>query len=434
MSHSKLFEHQELILGDDPTHSLLALGTGTGKTRTAILLARRRGKRALVVVPKITREVKTWQNECIEIGINPAFVTVVSLEDFRKRWEEIPYHDVLIGDEAHKLMGVYQTKRRHAVTKSVWVPKASQICEAMLGWALKHNPRAIYLCTATPDRNPMVIWGMGRLLGRNWDYDVFREKFYVQVRQMWLPRKTETVKQLLGQVIRDIGYAKRLEDCVDVPEQTFKPEYFALTKEQKDAIKAHKLVDTNPLTFAGAVHQIENGHLKGNKYRPDAHFETAKHERILELAEEFPKLLIFAKYTLQIEAIARILKAAGHPVMVITGETKASERAGFDKRADAAKKMIVIAQSTISEGYQLPTFPCTVFASMADGWIHYDQAIGRTLRMDHLKKNLYIFLITKGEVEKKATVGGVDEAAHKTVMQKKDFSMAKFLQDNDLFL
>ena len=429
-----LFKHQEKIIADNRTHALLALGTGTGKTRTAILLAVRQGKRALVIVPKITKEVQTWEKECIKIHINPSLVTVVSLETFRRDWQDIPYHDVLIGDEAHKLMGVYPTKCRSKENGRIWVPKASQICEAMMGWAFKHKPKAIYLCTATPDRNPMVIWGMGRLLGRDWDFDMFREKFYVKVQHMWLPRKDEKTKKILGETIRSIGYAQRLEDCFDVPEQTFKDEYFDLTTSQKDAIKKLKTEETNPLTFAGAVHQIENGHRTAGKFREAESYECAKHERILELATEFPKLLIFAKYTLQIEGIAEVLRKAGHPVVVITGDTKACDRKDFDKKADVRDRVVVIAQSTISEGYQLPTFPCTIFASLADGWIHYDQAIGRTLRADHLKKNLYVFLITRKAVEKKETLGGVDEGAYKTVMQKKDFSLAKFINNNDMFV
>jgi superfamily II DNA or RNA helicase len=421
----KLFAHQDLIVKEGRTHALLGLGTGTGKTMTALLLARRHGTRALVIGPKITKEVGTWHNECIALGINPSFVTMVSREEFRRDWAVIPYHDVLIGDEAHTLMGAYPTKHRK---NKVWVPKASQICEAMMGWAGKHKPKAIYLCSATPDRNPMVIWAMGVLLGRDWDFATFREKFYWERNHIWMLRTTQKEKELLGETVRSLGYAYRLEDCFDVPEQTFKTEYFDLTTAQKDEIKKLKLEVTDPLAYHGAVHQIENGHRQGNKYRESQHFASTKHERILELAAEFPKLLIFAKYTLQIEGITALLRGEGYTVMQITGQTKPAERKGFDKRADAMERVIVVVQSTISEGYQLPTFPCTVFASTADGWVHYDQAIGRTLRADHLKKNLYIFLVSRGSAVKKDRIGGVDEAAYKNMMLKKDFSMQKYIE------
>jgi hypothetical protein len=73
---------------------------------------------------------------------------------------------------------------------------------------------------------------------------------------------------------------------------------------------------------------------------------------------------------------------------------------------------VVIAQSQISEGYELKTFRCTVFASKSAMSEDYIQAMGRTLRADALHKNLFVHLVVKG---------GADERCHKTILSGKDF-------------
>lgn len=398
----KLYAHQKTILDLNPSRYLLALGTGTGKTRTALLLAQKNGTRALVICPKTVKEAKTWENECIKLHINPSLITVLSRETFRRDWESIPTHDTLILDESHTMMGVLPIFRQR---KKVLIPKRSQICEAIMDWNATHKPRNVYLATATPERTPMLIWSYATLLGKNWKFEEFRDAFYVKLnmpgREVWTPKKDSVTKERLGMLIRSLGSAVRLEDCFDVPEQSFKTEYLPITPQMKEDIAETKLEYPDPIVHFLKAHQIENG--------------DSKHDRISEYASEFNKLLIFAKYTEQIMALTAMLRKQGYDVLVLTGDTKNREQFFID--ANSKTKCIVVAQASISAGYELPSFPCVIFASLSWSWVDHTQALGRVQRANALKKNLYVYIISKG---------GVDEHAYNTVIGKTDFSLAKY--------
>jgi len=139
-------------------------------------------------------------------------------------------------------------------------------------------------------------------------------------------------------------------------------------------------------------------------------FKSEKIDYILERAEEFPKLFIFAAYTAQVETIAKALKEVGYPVRTVTGDT--TDRATVFKDIEAAKTGIVVVQAAICEGYRVPSAPSMILASKSREFVQFDQGKGRILDGQHLKKNLYIHLVVKG---------GVDEDAHETIMSGKDF-------------
>lgn len=414
-----LFAHQEKIVKDNPKRTLLALGTGTGKTRTALALAKQNGFSALVICPKTQKQDRNWERECMKMGIPHDFILVMSREEFRRDWMTITIKPpVLIIDECHTFMGVTPSKKR---SKGKYVPKTTKIFEAVRAYCDDPRVESIYLCSATPDRNPMCIWAAADILGYNWNYDEFRETFYWKMSMgfsdIWRERRTDDAKKALGQKIREIGYTARLADCFDVPEQTFRTEYFELTKAQTDGIAVLNTQESNPLSIFGFKHQIENGWLKSDGYRPDQSFACGKNERILELAQEFPKLIIYAKYTLQVHGIADMLKKEGYKVLTLTGETK--ERGKLFEEAEAATACVMVINSEISAGYELPSFPTMVFASLSWSWVHWEQAIGRILRANALKKNLYIYLVAKGK-------NVIDIRAFDTVMTKVDFSEAKY--------
>jgi hypothetical protein len=53
-----------------------------------------------------------------------------------------------------------------------------------------------------------------------------------------------------------------------------------------------------------------------------------------------------------------------------------------------------------------------VFASLSYSYLNYTQAVGRFNRINNLKRNLYITLVTSG---------GTDEAIYDCIQNKQDF-------------
>jgi len=413
-----LYEHQKKIIDADLKKCGLFLGTGASKTRTALVMAE---GDVLVVCPKQQRDDDTWLNEN-EKWQTKKGVMVISKEDLRRDWDILPAFDTVIFDECHHHLGV----QPHCVQRNkVEVPKTSGIYDATKKFLEKHPPKRLYLLSATPALKPMSVWAIATLLGQKWDYYEFRRKYYVQIRmgayrKVWIPKKDEVLKNKLADLIKRFGYTGGLNDFFDVPEQTHKVVEIALSPAQKIAVADISLSEADPLIRRGRLRTIENGILYGKKIEvidgktdkmtdKTTIFPSKKIDYILEKAQEFPKLLIFANYTAQIIEIAKALHKEGYTVSTLTGKTK--DRTFIKKVNESPAPHIIVAQCAISEGYNLGSFPCVIYASKSYRFLFYEQSLGRVLRSDALKKNLYIHLVVKGS----------DMDCHDTVMEGKDF-------------
>lgn len=413
----QLYDHQEKIIKEDKKKCGLFLGTGASKTRTALELAE---GQVLVICPKQQREDMTWIRENEKWGTR-RLIKVISKEDLRRDWEILGPADTVIIDECHNNFGVTPDTRQR---KGVQVPKTSQIFEATLSYLRKYPPKRLYLLSATPVGKPMNLWAIAKLFGINWNFFGFREKYYNQIRmgqrRIWIAKKDDATKERLAELVKKFGYTGGLNDFFDVPEQTHKIVEIDLTDEQDRAIRQIAIMEADPLVRRARERTVANGVLYGKKVEAiggkedkmtaqTTIYPSKKIDYILERAIEFPKLLIFANYTAQINEIAKALRAEGYQVSTLTGATE--DRKDLIVNAEKASRHIVIAQSSISSGYELPSFPCVIYASKSWRYVDYEQSLGRVLRANRLKKNLYIHLVVKG----------VDMDCHKAIMSGQDF-------------
>lgn len=261
----------------------------------------------------------------------------------------------------------------------------------------------------------MTVWGAARLLGHDWNFYDFRSAFYVKLpmpgREVYIAKNDEATKTRLAEAVKKIGFVGRLEDYFDVPTQTYKTIHLGLTDKQKQRIKDMRLEYPEPIVRTGKVHQIENGVLAGDEFSGSEVFDNEKIDTVLELALEFPRMVLFVKYTRQIEALQEALTKKGYKVLTLTGDTK--DRGSVFEEAKDSDACIFIAQAQISAGWELPEYPVMVFVSRTYSFVDYDQARGRIQRANNIKKNLYINLVVKG---------GVDEAVDTALLNKQDFN------------
>lgn len=410
---------QKTIIAQDLPQTGIFLGTGVGKTLPSLILGR---GRIFVICPKQQKLDNTWQKNDKKFDLGKD-ITVFSKEEFRRDWEKIGPCDTLIFDEGHNMLGVLpDTRQRNKVT----IPKTSQLFEAALSYVKRHPPQRFYIVTATPMSKPMNVWAIATLFGKAWDFFKFRGTFYFPTmmgrRQVWLPRKDEHTRQRLALAVQKLGYTGALHDFMDVPEQTHIVVDVELSEEQKRALNKLAQDEADPLVKRARMRTIENGILYSRQVediniheavmvKHTEYFKNGKIDYILERAEEFPKLFIFAAYSAQVQAIATALIRAGHEnVKMVMGNT-ANRDTVFDDMEKLEKGIVVVA-SQICEGYRVPSAPCMIFASKSNRFVHYDQGKGRILDGQHLKKNLYIHLVVPD---------GADEDCHKSIMSGADF-------------
>lgn len=409
------YEHQSVIVVEDPKKAGIFQGTGSGKTRTTLALAR---GETLVVCPKTQAEDQNWQRELVKMradGIKPKLksLTVYSKETFKKYAPYLKRFETVIGDEAHTLLGVSPNTRRQ---KGKTIPQTSQTFAEFESYIRRVKPDRIYLPTATIMRSPMTVWGAATILGKKLDFFKFREAFYVRLpmpfREVYSPRSESAVKEKLAKIVHSLGYVGRLEDFFDVPPQIWKTDYVDLTAKQGARIRELPLEYPDPIVCVGKRHQVENGVLAGDEYNEAESFENGKIEKILDYAIEYPRMIVFAKYTAQIEAIRAALEKSKKKVFVMTGATK--ERGKLLAEANKSKDYAFICQSSISAGWELKQCPVVVFASRSYEWVHFEQAKGRVQRSDNIKVNTYIKLLVRSK-------NSVDMAIDSSLENKQDF-------------
>jgi superfamily II DNA or RNA helicase len=413
-----LYAHQEAIIKDDPKKCGLFLGTGSGKSLTALLLAR---DRALIICPKTIKQDRVWERQLanIDFPVDVVEIMVMSKEEFKKAAPSLGYFNTVIVDECHTMLGVTPNTRWR---KKVEIPKASQLFEALEEYLRRTKPERLYLLSATIVKNPFTVWAAAQLLrSNNYNFYDFRSVFYQKLpvpgREIYSPKRNDAVKDKLATIVQSLGYVGRLQDYFDVPEQSYKVIHVDLTPAQSARIKDVKMEFPDPIVRVGKMHQIENGVLSGDEFSDPEVFENAKIDKILEILLEYPKLCIFAKYRAQIAQIEAVLRQQGIPTLTLTGDTK--DRGGVIQAANTMPQGVLIVQAQIGAGFELPDYPCMVFASCTYSFVDRVQAEGRILRANHLKKNLYIDLVVRG---------GVDEAVMECIKNKKDFDERLYIQ------
>lgn len=406
-------------------------GTGSGKTRTTVAIA---SGLTLVICPKTQFEDQIWQKEWLLQGKNPADLIVLSKEKFKQLFLFDPlsvcnfkFPETIIIDEAHTVAGVLPETRQKNYIK---YPKTSQIFNAVVKYIQLAKPDRVHPLTATPSASPMSLYAFGIILGRNFDFFQFREAFYYEATirgyTRWLPKfrrkpwknsKPEAIAfiekqkkdsiELAAKTKESLGYTGTLQDWFDVPEQTFKTHDVGVTAEMESKYKELRLLFPDPLVQAGKRQKLEQGLFEGSFVKEN------KTEAIAQYMHEFGRVVVFCRYTDQIEMYRKHFEGE-YKVLVLNGATK--NRKELLEEANASEECLFIAQCQISSGWELPDFPCMVFASLNYSFVDFDQAKGRILRANKLKKNLYVFLIA----------GKGDELVKQVVDDKKVFSEAEY--------
>lgn len=394
----KLFKHQQDLLNLNPKKYLMAWGTGSGKTRTAIELAEKNCTcvHVLVICPKSL--VDNWKNEIGRWFPKSSNIWMVySKEQFKKHYKNIPSAKCLLADEAH-----YFSNYKSGMTK------------ALYDYIETHNTPNIYLLTATPYlSSPWNIYSLAKILGKTWNWYKFKTHFFydIKIGGRRIPVVKKNIEKDIAQIVGQLGSTIKLEDCFDVPEQIFQQEYFELTGEQKKAIDS--LNDILPVVRFTKIHQICGGTLKGNGYEPTQHFKCEKTDRLLELISEHKLIAVICRYNAEIDYLYEETKAKykGRKLWRITGKT--------DNRHDVVDDIggsdegVIFINASCLEGYGLPTVPVMVFYSYDFSLKNYIQLVGRIQRAGNIKKNVYLSLIVKGTID--------EEIYKKVVVEKQDF-------------
>jgi superfamily II DNA or RNA helicase len=388
-----LYKFQEDIVSKTPNKWGCFADCGVGKSAICINLANKTpaGTRILIITTKSLK--KNWANE-IEMWGNREHheYHVMSKEEFRRDHKKIPACNVFIFDEGHN--AAYPTNQIH---KACW-------------WYLNaHKCQFVWFATATPIlANVMSVWGLSRLLGRPLGtYTQFRFKYFRQVpmgfRKIWQQRRG--IEKEIADDLKKIGTVLSKDECLDLPEFVHEFEFFDKTPEQKRAVKALDLVPntTVPIVYWTKQLQIMSGTCDG------AEIKCEKLKRAVELAEQFPRCVIVAKHTHELNMLQRAIKGS----RIFNGATSIEDRDEIIKEANEGK-CTMLAQADCLVGFNLVGVSLMIFYSHPMSFISYYQGLGRIHRIGQKNKCTYIHLITDKSI---------DHDVWKSLERKQDFDI-----------
>lgn len=382
----KLYKHQQDLLDKNPQRHLIAFDMGTGKTLTAIELAKKNKVDPLIIVPKALK--RQWEEQVL------AWL-VITKEELRSKWDELPQKEAVIWDEAH-----YGGNLK------------SQLSKAFLKYCKKWNIKYRWLLTGTPYLStPMNIYALAKHLGYDWNYWQFFYRFFdlVPMGTRTIPKVKKGIEPEIAELVNKIGTTAKIEDLFDVPKQVFETRYFDTTKEQDIAIK--KIDDDHFIARWTRKHCIENGYSGGGEYGEDKTYKSYKTDVIKDVVSENKKVAIFCRYNKQIDVLKEEIENMGvdRDIFIIRGDVE--DKHSVVGGVEASDSCVVLINSSCSEGYELPSVGVIVFASLSFSYKDYIQSCRRFLRSNKLKKNVYLHLVTEG----------VDKDVYNSIMRKQDF-------------
>lgn len=296
-------------------------------------------------------------------------------------------------------------------------PQAKQ-SKAMhrLGRVAKHN----LILTGTPiTNNPLDFYSQYKFL----DEKIFGTSFYV-FRAKYAILGGYGNCQIVGYKNLDdltakahaIAYRITKAEALDLPEQvdtmrqvTLEPRaetlYRTVEKESVAELESGEITATNVLTKLLRLSQITGGYLRSDSGERAEEISRAKMNALEEIVDECmesgKKLVIFARFIPEIDAIERMLKRAGIGYSLIKGEVKDRAEQVKQFQTDPNTRVFVGQLQTTGMGLTLTAADTAVFYSLSYNFADYEQAKARIHRIGQKNKCTYIHLIATKTIDEK---------------------------------
>ena len=404
---------------------------GTGKTITSIalvgsLLEQSKFHNLLIVCPKSI--VGVWQEEFQKFADYRYALTVLdgSLE---KKKSAFKY---MTGTALQVIVVNYESCWRLESEIAKWKPdmiicdESSKIKNPTTSQSkalhrLGANSKLNLILTGTPiTNNPLDFFSQYKFL----DEQILGSSFYLfrnryAVMGGYQNRLVVGYRHLaeLVEKVHKIAYRIKIEDAVDLPPFidetrtiTLEPKAQAMYKMIAEDCYAELNNETdvtarNILTQLLRLSQVTGGYMRNDNNNDALQVSSAKMDALEDIVdtcvEEGRKVVVFARFVPEIEAIARMLQKKGIGYSLIYGATKDRAEQVKKFQEDPETKVFVGQLQTTGMGLTLTAANVAVFYSLDFSYANYEQSRARIHRIGQKEKCLYIHLVCKNTVDEK---------------------------------
>ena len=401
---------------------------GTGKTITTIALVgtmyhKHKILNLLVVSPKSITGV--WDQEFEKFANFPYSLAVLDGTGTQKA-DTIRH---MIGHGLQVIVVNYESCWRLEAELAKWKPdmivcdESSKIKNPMakcakalhrLGKESSYN----LILTGTPITNsPLDFFSQYKFL----DEDIFGSSFYA-FRGKYAILGGYQNHQVVGyrhlpelvEKAHGIAYRIRIDEAVELPEfvdeiRPVKLEkkaqqiYDGISKDSYAELMTGEVTTRNVLTQLLRLSQCTGGFIRNDDGGDAQPVSTAKLEALEDIVDECmeqdKKVVVFARFVPEIEAISKMLtqKKIGHAIIKGDVQERSGQVEAFQK--DPNTRVFIGQLATTGMGLTLTAGTVAVYYSLDFSYANYEQSRARIRRIGQTKRGVYIHLVAKGTVD-----------------------------------
>lgn len=429
------FQHQVAAFNMAITRPCFAalMEQGCGKTAVAIAVAGYRFKRGevnrvLVVAPASV--VPVWPKEFATHAdfphdVRPLEGSTQKRSEVLKKWAPDPavLQAAVINYEATWRMDEALAAWRPDMiicdeSQRIKTPGARQSkAMARLGTIARYR----MILTGTPvSQGPLDFYSQYRFLDRN----IFGTSYYA-FRARYALMGGYGNRQVIGyqnlddlvQKAHSVAFRCRKEDCLDLPEQVDQVMYCELEKDARriydqlvkesvaELSDEEVVIAPNVLSRLLRLSQMTGGYLRVDEQTTLV--SKAKmgllEETLDDLIEAGKKVVVFARFIPEIEAIVKMLEKKKVAHGLIYGATPMDARGEMVEsfQTDPAVKVFVAQIQTAGLGITLHAADTAIFYSLDYSYANYDQCRARIHRIGQKNNCTYIHLVARNTVDEK---------------------------------
>lgn len=419
---------------------ILAMDTGTGKTRTALTYSLGFPPPLLIFCRK--DDFLTWRVQMEELGIprdvmwfirgskdiskylkgpDPKIVTLTTWDLLRSpkvfgvlrstRWS------CIIGDELHliKRPKAARSKRATKVTRSIDCPVVG-----LTGTFITEGVFDAFNQTLFVDR--------GKRFGENWWK--FRKRYFVPDASgfQWFPKKKS--KEKITRALKDLVYVIKKDDVLDLPKQRYvlkgcqmgrgqMKAYNEMLQDFEVQLEQSERVEVNMVaTQVQKLQQIASGFVYDEGHK--VHWLSPnKLDMLMEILQESDqKTVVWCNYSAEAEKIWAMCLEKEVPARLYRGSDRERRRIRRSFCGRRSKTRVFIANVSMGVGMnELVISNRVIYFSNSRKLIDRIQSEGRTRRMgsEQHDRVTYIDLVTEDTI---------DQAIYKSLRRKEDVAKA----------
>lgn len=188
-------------------------------------------------------------------------------------------------------------------------------------------------------------------------------------------------------------------------EQNAQKIYDGIEKDSFAELMNGEITTRNVLTQLLRLSQITGGFVRNDDGDDAQQLSTAKLDALEDVIdscmEEGKKVIVFARFVPEIDAIARMLRKKNIGYALIKGDVKDRAEQVSAFQTDPDTKVFVGQLQTTGMGLTLTAGSVCVYYSLDFSYANYQQSMARVRRIGQTKRGVYIHLVCKDTIDEK---------------------------------